>query len=121
MSQPEKLKCESEAILTCALEPLKEVNPKTGKPFTIFLVVKTKSYFKTGVLEFLESHRSSGLDKHAVQMQKIARGFLARKKILGSQRARKNAVFIAQRFWRRMLAKKKAMVVVEEMKKQRAK
>lgn len=120
MSPAEKIRAESEAILACALEPLKEINPKTGKPFTIFLVGKTKAYFKTGVLEFLESHRSSGLDKHAVPIQKIARGFLARKKVHGSQKARKNAIFIVQRFVRRMLAKIKALEVVELKKLEQA-
>jgi myosin-5 len=75
MSPSEKAKYECEAMLTCALKPLVEINPKTGKPYTIFLVGKTRSYFKTGVLEFLESHRSSGLDKYAVEIQKLHADF----------------------------------------------
>jgi len=67
-------------------------------------------------LEYLESHRAAGLDVHAVQMQKVARTFLARKKLVGSAKARKEGVFIIQRFARRCKAKKDAMVQVEKMK-----
>merc|ERR1711935_528566 len=111
-----KLKHDCEALLGSALAPLAETNPKTGKPVTIFCCGKTKSYFKFGALEFLESHRAAGLDVHAIQMQRVARTFLARKKLVGSAKARKEAVFIIQRFARRMNAKKKAMVEVEKMK-----
>merc|ERR1711935_977192 len=111
-----KLKHDCEALLGSALAPLAETNPKTGKPVTIFCCGKTKSYFKFGALECLESHRAAGLDVHAIQMQRVARTFLARKKLVGSAKARKEAVFIIQRFARRMNAKKKAMVEVEKMK-----
>merc|ERR1719361_1645413 len=121
MSAAEKLKCDCEALLECALKPLVEINPKTGKPFTISLVGKTRSYFKMGVLEFLESHRSAGLDKYAILLQAIARGFIARNRINGSRNARKNGVYIIQRWWRRMLAKIRALKDVEEMKKKQAK
>merc|ERR1719276_173572 len=111
-----KLKHDCEALLGSALAPLASTNPKTGKPVTIFCVGKTKSYFKFGALEFLESHRAAGLDVHAIEMQRVARTFLVRKKLVGSAKARKDAVFIIQRFARRMSAKKKAMVEVEKMK-----
>jgi len=104
------------AILACALEPLASTDPKTGKPVTIFCVGKTKSYFKFGALEYLESHRAAGLDVHAIQMQKVARTFLARKKLVGSAKARKEGVFIIQRFARMCKAKKEAKVEVEKMK-----
>jgi len=121
MSAAEKLKCDCDALLECALKPLVEINPKTGKPFTISLVGKTKSYFKMGVLEFLESHRSSGLEEHAVTIQKIARGFITRNKINGSQNARKNGIYIIQRWWRAMLAKNRALKVREVMRKNQIK
>jgi len=121
MDATQKLRWDCEALLTCALKPLVEINPKTGKPFTISLTGKTKSYFKMGVLEFLESHRSAGLDKYAILLQSIARGFLARNKINGSQNARKNGVFIIQRWWRRMAAKMISLKEVNEMKKNQAK
>jgi len=111
-----KLKHDCEALLGSALAPLAETDKKTGKPVTIFCCGKTKSYFKFGALEFLESHRSAGLDVHAIQMQRVARTFLARKRLVGSAKARKEAVFIIQRFARRMSAKKTALVEVEKMK-----
>ncbi|KAG7374692.1 myosin head motor domain containing protein [Nitzschia inconspicua] len=76
MQATEKARCDSEAILTFALKPLKEINPTTGKPYTIFVVGKTCSYFKSGVLEFLESHCSAALDRHAVKIQATARRFI---------------------------------------------
>eukprot|EP00533_Pseudo-nitzschia_delicatissima_P009447 CAMPEP_0116089034 /NCGR_PEP_ID=MMETSP0327-20121206/6212_1 /TAXON_ID=44447 /ORGANISM="Pseudo-nitzschia delicatissima, Strain B596" /LENGTH=1142 /DNA_ID=CAMNT_0003580203 /DNA_START=18 /DNA_END=3443 /DNA_ORIENTATION=- len=121
MGAAEKLKCDCEALLKCALKPLEEINPKTGKPFTIALCGKTRSYFKMGVLEFLESHRSSGLEQYAVAIQKIARGFITRNRINGSANSRKNGVYIIQRWWRNMLAKKKALKKAEEMKLKQAK
>jgi len=121
MTPAEKLKCDCEALLECALKPLVEINPKTGKPYTIALVGKTRSYFKMGVLEFLESHRSSGLEVFAVAIQRIARGFITRNRINGSQNARKNGIYIIQRWWRNMLAKKRALKEAEEMRAKQAK
>mmetsp|Transcript_10923 Transcript_10923/g.25862 ORF Transcript_10923/g.25862 Transcript_10923/m.25862 type:complete len:1131 (+) Transcript_10923:168-3560(+) len=120
MTKEEQLKCDVEALLKCCLKPLEEVNPKTGKPITIYVVGKTMAYFKMGVLEFLESHRAAGLQKHAEMIQKIARGFLIRKKLHGQKHIRKNAVFIIQRFVRRILAKMKALKEVEKLKSQQA-
>ena len=121
MSASEKLKCDCDALLACALKPLEEINPKTGKPFTIALVGKTRSYFKMGVLEFLESHRSSGLEEYAVAIQRIARGFITRNRINGSANSRKNGIYIIQRWWRNMLAKNRALKKAEEMRKKQAK
>jgi myosin-5 len=121
MSAPERLQCDVTALLTCALKPLEEINPKTGKPYTIFVVGKTRSYFKMGALEFLESHRSAGLDKHAIVIQAIARGFVTRKRIHGSQSDRKTAVLTLQRWARAMIAKKKALKEAERAKKEQAK
>mmetsp|Transcript_13234 Transcript_13234/g.15041 ORF Transcript_13234/g.15041 Transcript_13234/m.15041 type:complete len:1141 (-) Transcript_13234:172-3594(-) len=120
MSASEKLKYDCDALLSCATKPLEEVNPKTGKPFTIFLVGKTRAYFKMGVLEFLESHRSSGLVDDAIKIQKIARGFITRTRINGSANARKNGIFILQRWWRDTRAKLRALKDVEKMKKEQA-
>jgi myosin-5 len=121
MSPAEKLRCDCEALLTCALKPLQEINPKTGKPFTIFLVGKTKSYFKMGVLEFLESHRSSGLEEFAVIIQAIARGFITRNKVNKGRNAVKNSGLTIQKWWRTMLAKIEALKEVELMRLQQAK
>ncbi|KAL3943174.1 MAG: hypothetical protein SGARI_000030 [Bacillariaceae sp.] len=121
MSAPERLKHDVTALLTCALKPLEEINPKTGKPYTIFVVGKTRSYFKMGALEFLESHRSAGLDKHAVVIQAIARGFVTRKRIFGSQSDRKTAILTLQKWARAMVAKKGALKAADKAKKDQAK
>jgi len=116
-----KLSHDCQAILACALAPLAENDPKTGKPITIFCVGKTRSYFKFGALEYLESHRSAGLEVHAIQMQRVARNFLAKKRIHGSAKARKNGIFILQRWCRTMIAKMKAKKECEKMRKEQAK
>jgi len=121
MGAAEKLKCDCEALLECALAPLKEINPKTGKPFTIALVGKTRSYFKMGVLEFLESHRSSGLEEFAVAIQRIARGFITRNRINGSANDRKNGVYMVQRWWREMISKNRAAKEAEKERKRQEK
>lgn len=120
MSASEKTKCDCEALLKCALKPLEEINPKTGKPYTIYVVGKTRSYFKMGALEFLESHRSQGLEVHAIAIQKIARGFIVRKRIYGSSNARKNGVSIIQTWWRNMAAKIRARKEADKMKQEQA-
>ena len=116
MPPAEKLKHDVDAILRCALAPLQEIDPKTGKPLTIFCVGKTRSYFKMGALEFLESHRAAGLDVHAIQLQRVARTWLARKKIVGSSKAKKDAVLALQRWARAMNAKRQAMKEVKKAK-----
>jgi len=121
MSPAEKLTCDCKALLKCALAPLAENDPKTGKPITIFVCGKTRSYFKMGALEFLESHRSQGLEVHAIQMQRIGRGFLTRKRLRGSQKARKHGVVMIQKWMRDMLAKKKAKKEMEKARKEKLK
>jgi myosin-5 len=121
MEHSVKLKHDCEALLASALEPLQENDPKTGKPITISCCGKTRSYFKFGALEFLEAHRSAGLDVHAIEMQRVARTFLVRKKLVGSSKARKESVFIIQRFARRMIAKKEAQKGVAKARAAKAK
>merc|ERR1712157_230335 len=61
------------------------------------------------------------MGEYAVLIQKIARGFITRNKINGSQNARKNGIYIIQRWWRNMLAKKRALKEAEEMRKKQEK
>ena len=120
MDNAEKLSKDCEAVLACALQPLAE-NDKNGKPIKIFVTGKTRSYFRMGALEYLESHRMNGLGDHAVKMQAIARGFLTRKKLKGSVNARKFGVNIVQKWMRCMLAKMKALKEVEKARKDQKK
>jgi myosin V len=45
-----------------------------------YAVGKTRTYFRAGALEFLEAERIKGFDPAAVTMQKVARGFIVRKR-----------------------------------------
>jgi len=78
MSHEEALKCDANAILLCALREHTYTN-KEGELKQAFVVGKTKSFFRAGALEFLESNRATGLDGQACTIQKYARGFLTRK------------------------------------------
>jgi myosin-5 len=79
MTPSEALRANCDAILTCALKE-KEENDK-GRIIKAFVVGKTRSYFRAGALEFLETNRMNGADGPAMQIQKIARGYLVRKNI----------------------------------------
>ena len=84
MSTQERIKADCEAVMSCALQS-KEVmeNGKLGKAF---VVGKTRTYFRAGALEFLESQRITGLDAQACAIQKAARGWLVRKDLVQSAR-----------------------------------
>ena len=83
----EAAKFDADAILTCALK-CKEFQDDKGNMKKAFVVGKTKSYFRAGALEYLESNRQTGLDAQATTLQRFARGFLARLSISGSVRDR---------------------------------
>lgn len=71
-----KHKLECEAILSCALKELEtETNGKLVLPYA---VGKTRTYFRKGALEWLESKRVLVLDRIVTVIQRRARGMLAR-------------------------------------------
>jgi myosin V len=79
MSREDALRADVDAILSSALKS-KEVHEDKGKIVKAFVVGRTKAYFRAGALEFLESNRlESGLDAPAMNIQRVARGFLVRK------------------------------------------
>jgi myosin V len=49
-----------------------------GRVVKAFCVGRTRTYFRAGVLEWLESNRMRGLDAQAITIQKYARGWLVR-------------------------------------------
>ena len=51
-----------------------------GRVVKAFCVGRTRTYFRGGVLEWLESNRMRGLDAQAITIQKYARGWLVRNK-----------------------------------------
>ncbi|GAX27010.1 hypothetical protein FisN_9Lh323 [Fistulifera solaris] len=80
MTKEQQAKCIAEAILTCALKE-KETKNKEGKIVRQFVVGHTKSYFRAGALEYLESNRSTGLDAQATTIQKYMRGAVTRMRL----------------------------------------
>lgn len=91
MTPEEALRCDCDAMLGCALSEREPIKDKNGNVVPSYVCGKTKSYFKAGVLEYLEANRSSGLDSQAKAVQRIVRGFLARKhleEMLGASKKR---------------------------------
>ena len=76
MKPEEQRACDCRALMTGALKP-KEVYEQ-GRIIKAFVVGKTKTYFRAGALEWLESGRMKGLDTQAITLQRFARGWLAR-------------------------------------------
>lgn len=79
MTPEEGAKCDAEAILDCALK-IKESVDKDGNIKKAFIVGRTKTFFRAGAMEYLESNRATGLDSQATTVQKLARGYITRKK-----------------------------------------
>jgi len=73
-STSEKLKKKCFAMLSGLLKHM-EIDGKEQ-----FAVGKTRTYFRSGALEYLESHRQKGLDIQALTVQRVVRGWLIRKK-----------------------------------------
>jgi myosin heavy subunit len=73
-STSEKLKEKCFAMLLGLLKHM-EIDGKKQ-----FAVGKTRTYFRSGALEYLESHRQKGLDTQALTVQRVVRGWLIRKK-----------------------------------------
>lgn len=80
MTPQEAAQCDCDAMMTSALK-CKEVVNKDGKLIKGFVVGKTKTFFRAGCLEYLESNRMTGLDTQATTIQRIARGYVVRKQL----------------------------------------
>jgi myosin-5 len=90
MSAQEGVSADIDAMMTCALKP-KEEEIK-GKIVKAFVVGKTRTYFRAGALEYLEANRlESGLDAPAINIQRVARGWLVRKSWLDRLKEAANA------------------------------
>ena len=84
---------EVEAIMNKVLVSF-EKKKKNGNISKAYAVGKTKIYFKSGCLEYLESQRGKIWHKWAVKVQSPARGFLVRRR-LAREKAEKEAARIA--------------------------
>jgi len=73
----ERGKILAEALLSGALRPLESKNDD-GKLIRGFVMGRTRAYFRSGALEFLENERLKRLGTWAAMLQKTVRGFVAR-------------------------------------------
>ena len=88
-------------LLAKALLPLQ----KDGKD--VWVVGKTRAYFRQGALEFLENERMKAWDQWAYDLQRCTRGWLVRKKSSGRKLMSKGKSAIPiQCAWRRYKAKR---------------
>merc|ERR1711971_250485 len=90
MEPAEKLKHDCEALLTCALKPLEKV--EGGKTVKAFIVGKTRSYFRLGALEYLESNRTKEMGSQVVSIQRYIRAWFIRKEFQQADNKKRKAV-----------------------------
>jgi myosin heavy subunit len=76
MSMIEKRQCDCKALLQCALKTKANVD-ENGHVMSAFVVGRTKTFFRSGALEFLESNRMTSLDTKAIIIQRAIRKWLA--------------------------------------------
>lgn len=111
------VKSECEDICKKMLKHL-ETKEKSGKITPGFAMGKNRAYFRSGCLEFLESERSKIWDKWAVKIQKPARGFIVRRRIMREKYAKfAEAVIPVQSLFRLVLAKKRAATAKKDKKR----
>merc|ERR1712176_9122 len=77
---------EIEGILSKVLKQFNK-KKKDGKISKAYAIGKTRIYFKSGCLEYLESQRGKVWHKWAVKIQAPARGFITRRKIAREKKA----------------------------------
>ncbi|GAX22532.1 hypothetical protein FisN_14Hh155 [Fistulifera solaris] len=92
----------AQALLTSALKPLAYLN-ETGHTVQAFVLGRSRTYFRAGALEFLESERLKRLATWATLIQRCARRFTARSLYL---KQRSLAIKIAS--YTRMRSKRRA-------------
>lgn len=69
MNLVEKRAEDCKALMSCALKS-KEIFDDKGRVISPFAVGNTRTYFRAGCLEWLESNRMSGLDTQAITIQR---------------------------------------------------
>merc|ERR1712176_568209 len=119
MEPAEKLKYDCEALLTSAL---KDFVPQAGdKGKSIFVVGKTRSYFRMGALEYLEANRTREMGSQVVSIQRYIRGWYIRKDHKQADTKRRKAIAKIQKWYnsvtRQIAAAERAAKAAEEKKK----
>merc|ERR1719162_531677 len=96
MEPAERLKCDCEALLACALKNFKSQQDE-GKD--IFVVGKTRSYFRMGALEYLEANRTKEMGGQVVSIQRYIRGWFIRKDHKQADTKRRKAIARTQKWY----------------------
>ncbi|VEU34937.1 unnamed protein product [Pseudo-nitzschia multistriata] len=94
MEEAEKLKHDCTALLTCALKDF-----KSNEKGSIFVVGKTRSYFRMGALEYLEANRTKEMGSQVVSIQRFIRGWFIRKEFEQADNKRRKAVAKIQKWY----------------------
>jgi myosin-5 len=97
MDPAEKLKFDCDALLTCALKSFE--TDKGGNSQQIFVVGKTRSYFRMGALEYLEANRTKEMGSQVVSIQRYIRGWFIRKDHKQGEAKRRRAVARIQKWY----------------------
>merc|ERR1711937_369138 len=119
MDPAEKLKYDCDALLTCALKSFEST--EDGKLKKIFVVGKTRSYFRMGALEYLEANRTKEMGSQVVSIQRYIRGWFIRKDHKQADTKRRKAVAKIQKWYetvkREIARAEKAKKAAAEKKK----
>eukprot|EP00531_Pseudo-nitzschia_arenysensis_P017086 CAMPEP_0116125836 /NCGR_PEP_ID=MMETSP0329-20121206/6017_1 /TAXON_ID=697910 /ORGANISM="Pseudo-nitzschia arenysensis, Strain B593" /LENGTH=1183 /DNA_ID=CAMNT_0003619891 /DNA_START=45 /DNA_END=3596 /DNA_ORIENTATION=+ len=119
MEPGEKLKCDCDALLTCALKDFETM--EDGKLKKIFVVGKTRSYFRMGALEYLEANRTREMGSQVVSIQRYIRGWFIRKDHKQADTKRRKAVARIQKWYaqvnKQIAAAERAKKAAAERKK----
>merc|ERR1712176_1518862 len=119
MDPAEKLKYDCDALLTCALKSFE--TEEAGKLKKIFVVGKTRSYFRMGALEYLEANRTKEMGSQVVSIQRYIRGWFVRKDHKQADGRRRKAIGKIQKWYasviKQIAAAERAKKAAEEKKK----
>merc|ERR1711937_311129 len=119
MDPAEKLKYDCDALLTCALKSFEST--EDGKLKKIFVVGKTRSYFRMGALEYLEANRTKEMGSQVVSTQRYIRGWFVRKDHKQADGKRRKAIAKIQNWYasvnKQIAAAEKAKKAAAERKK----
>ena len=127
----EALHFDAERLLSNLLRTLEFTN-KDGSVTRAFVSGRTRTYFRTGSLEYLENERLNAFSHHAVELQRIYRGHEARSKFktlklatikvqsqfrshaAGTRYAKARAACVALQCWSRCLSAATELIRLKE-------
>jgi len=116
MEPAEKLKYDCEALLASALRDFKSEDGNK-----IYIVGRTRSYFRMGALEYLEANRTKEMGSQVISIQRYIRGWFIRKDHKQADNKRRKAVAKIQKWYetvqKQIAAAEKAKKAAAERKK----